>query len=84
MATQYATYTDAYTHEILTPLGEYASCHDIDAIADDVLTTTGEGVSYRWTVRPELDNDDFWAIVEQHQRPGSITDLLEQADRILE
>jgi hypothetical protein len=36
---------------------------DIDAIADDVITTTGEGVDYRFHV---TDDDAFWASVERH------------------
>ncbi|WP_034985943.1 hypothetical protein [Corynebacterium jeikeium] len=58
------TYTDrheAIHHETITALGDYADEHDIDAIADQVLTTTGEGSDYRYM----LDEDvDFWAVVE--------------------
>lgn len=58
------TYTDrnqAIHHEIIIALGDYADEHDIDAIADQVLTTTGEGSDYRY----HLDEDvDFWAVVE--------------------
>ena len=58
------TYTDrnqATYHEITIALGDYADEHDIDAIADQVLTTTGEGKEFRII----LDEDvDFWAVVE--------------------
>lgn len=58
------TYTDrheAIHHEIITALGDYSDEHDIDAIADQVLTTTGEGKTFRII----LDEDvDFWAVVE--------------------
>lgn len=58
------TYTDrheAIHNEIIIALGDYADEHDIDAIADQVLTTTGEGTNYRII----LDEDvDFWAVVE--------------------
>ena len=43
----YTTRDDAIHYEITLALGEYADEHDIDAIADEVLTTTGEGSSYR-------------------------------------
>ncbi|MGJ4108573.1 hypothetical protein ACUY2T_09985 [Corynebacterium sp. 22_2729] len=57
----YTTRDDAIHYEITLALGEYADEHDIDAIADEVLTTTGEGSSYRY----HLDEDvDFWAVVE--------------------
>lgn len=58
------TYTDrneAIYNEITIALGEYADEHDIDAIADQVLTTTGEGSSYRYILNEEVD---FWAVVE--------------------
>lgn len=58
------TYTDrneAIHHEITIALGEYVDEFDIDAIADQVFTTTGEGTNYRII----LDEDvDFWAVVE--------------------
>ncbi|MCT1819342.1 hypothetical protein M3B96_10370 [Corynebacterium propinquum] len=59
----YTTRNEAIHYEIELPLGEYADEHDIDAIADEVLTTTGEGVDYRWTIDEDVD---FWAIVEKH------------------
>lgn len=58
------TYTDrneAIHHEIITALGDYADEHDIDAIADQVLTTTGEGKDFR--IIPN-ENVDFWEVVE--------------------
>lgn len=58
------TYTDrneAIYNEIIIPLGGYTEEYDIDAIADQVLTTTGEGKEFRII----LDEDvDFWAVVE--------------------
>lgn len=59
----YTTRNEAIEAEIITPLGEFADEYDIDAIADEVLTTTGEGVDYRYTVDEDAD---FWAIVEKH------------------
>lgn len=59
----YTTHDEAVQREIIEPLGEFADEHDIDAIADEVLTTTGEGVDYRWTIDEDAD---FWAIVEKH------------------
>lgn len=58
------TYTDrneAIHNEIITALGDYADEHDIDAIADQVLTITGEGKNFRVIVNEDVD---FWAIVE--------------------
>lgn len=61
--TAYTTRGEAIDQEIIAPLGEYADQHDIDAIADAVLTTTGEGIDYRYTLREDVD---FWEIVAQH------------------
>lgn len=58
------TYTDrneAIAQEITAALGQYADEHDIDAIADEVLETTGNG--YRYQIREDVD---FWEIVEKH------------------
>lgn len=58
------TYTDrnqATYHEITIALGDYADEHDIDAIADQVLTTTGEGSDYRYMLDETVE---FWAVVE--------------------
>lgn len=60
------TYTDrneAIAQEITAALGQYADEHDIDAIADEVLETTGEGNGYRYQIREDVD---FWEIVEKH------------------
>lgn len=59
----YTTRNEAIEAEIITPLGEFADEYDIDAIADEVLTTTGEGVDYGFTIDEDAD---FWAIVEKH------------------
>ncbi|MBK4161027.1 hypothetical protein GWO73_04190 [Corynebacterium macginleyi] len=61
--TTYTTRNEAIDNEIITPLGEYADQHDVDAIADEVLTTTGEGTDYRYTLR---DDVDFWDITAEH------------------
>lgn len=58
------TYTDrneAIHNEIILTLGDYADEHDIDAIADQVLTTTGEGKNFRIILNEDVD---FWAVVE--------------------
>ena len=64
MSTIFTTRNEAIEAEIITPLGEFADEHDIDAIADQVLTTTGEGVDYRWTIDEDAD---FWEIVANNQ-----------------
>lgn len=61
--TTYTTRNEAIDRDIIEPLGEYASEHDIDAIAGAVLTTTGEGIGYRYTLREDVD---FWDVVAQH------------------
>lgn len=61
--TAYTTRNEAIDREIIAPLGEYAAQHDTDAIADAVLTTTGEGTDYRYTLREDVD---FWDVVAQH------------------
>lgn len=38
----YATRDEAVTREIIEPLGEYANGHDTDAIAEEVIVTTGD------------------------------------------
>lgn len=59
----YTTRNEAVQREVIEPLGEFADEYDIDAIADEVLTTTGEGVDYRYVIN---DDADFWGIVEKH------------------
>ena len=39
----------------------------LDAIADEVLTTTGRGTTYRY-VLADIDADEFWTIVIRHAR----------------
>lgn len=57
--TTYTTRNEAIAREITAPLGEYADQHDIDAIADELIKTEGQGFY--------LDEDaDFWATVEAH------------------
>lgn len=47
--------------------GPVADAYDVDAIADEVLTTTGHGTTYRY-VLADLEDDEFWAIVARHIR----------------
>lgn len=60
----YTTRNEAIEAEIIEPLGEFADEHDIDAIADQALTTTGEGVDYRYIVKDDID---FWDVVANNQ-----------------
>lgn len=64
--TTYTTRDEAIESEIIAALGTEADSHDIDAIADEVLTTTGEGVDYRYILA--VDEADFWEIVEKHAK----------------
>lgn len=59
----YTTRNEAIHYEIELSLGEYADEYDIDAIADEVIIATGEGVDYGFTID---DDADFWAIIEKH------------------
>lgn len=60
---RYETRTEAIQREIIEPLGAYADRHDIDGIADQVITTDGEGIAKRFIIR---DDVDFWEIVAAH------------------
>lgn len=62
--TTYTTRNEAIDREIIQPLGEYAGQFDIDAIADQVLVSVGEGIDYRFTTN---DDVDFWDVVAQHE-----------------
>ncbi|MDK8680205.1 hypothetical protein [Corynebacterium accolens] len=62
--TTYTTRNEAIDREIIQPLGEYAGQFDIDAIADQVLVSVGEGIDYRFTTS---DDVDFWDVVAQNE-----------------
>lgn len=57
--TVYVTRDEAIAREIVAPLGEFASQHDVEAIAD-VLIKAGDKGFYLDT------NADFWAVAEAH------------------
>ena len=59
----YSTRDDAIHYEIILALGEYADEHDIEAIADQVLTTTVGVTSYYYHLNEDVD---FWAVVEDN------------------
>lgn len=63
--TTYATRDEAIEFEVIMVLNECgggAGEYDIEAIATEVLTTTGEGTGYRWVLNPEAD---FWDSVRR-------------------
>ena len=64
--TTYTTRTEAIAHEIIAALPNTEDW-DVDAIADDLLTTTGEGTEYRWTLRDDITEDQFWSTVAAHE-----------------
>lgn len=65
MNTSYTTKAEAIERGIVPALGdEYGDNYDIDALADEVLYTTGEGTQYRYHVID--DEDAFWAAVARH------------------
>lgn len=61
----YTTRDEAIQAEIITPLGEHADDHDIDAIAEKVIITTGHGTN-EFGYTTEVEAEEFWAIVEAH------------------
>lgn len=62
--TTYTTRNEAIDREIIQPLGEYAGQFDIEAIADQVLVSVGEGIDYRFTTNDDID---FWDVVAQNE-----------------
>lgn len=61
----YATRDEAVTREIIEPLGEYANGYDTDAIAEEVIVTTGEGTELRYRINEDVD---FWEVVEANAK----------------
>lgn len=57
----YATRNDAVFWEIVTPLGEWSSKFDIEAIASQVIGSFDDGGLPRY--RCTVSADDFWTIV---------------------
>ena len=55
MNTTFTTRNEAIDRLIIEPLGEFA---------DELLTTTGEGVDYRYTIDEDAD---FWEVVANNQ-----------------
>lgn len=62
----YTTRDEAIKYEIIEPLTDYAADHDIEAIADEVIDSIGEGVDYRFICA--VEDDEFWEIVQKHAR----------------
>ena len=67
----YGSRNDAIEREIIEPLeaeddgliGPVEDAYDIEAIADERLTTTGSGTRYRYLRNPDVP---FWDIVTRH------------------
>lgn len=65
--TTYTTYEEAVQREIIEPLGEWVEDFDIEAIADEVIVSVGEGVNYRFTLEEGFEeHDTFWGVVAKH------------------
>ncbi|NDO78470.1 hypothetical protein GKZ75_09595 [Kocuria indica] len=68
---RYYSKTEAAAHEIVEALGEYAGQHDIDAIADEVLTMrhteneAGQTVGDPW-YEVTVSENEFWDSVGRH------------------
>lgn len=65
----YSDRVDAIQKEIIDPLGEYASDHDIDAIAEDILEWVEEKNDQGQILTNKSgykvkDDVDFWQVVE--------------------
>lgn len=60
MSATYTTRDEAVLREVVEPLGEYVSEHDVQAIADEVLGDHAEGYACVVT------EAEFWAVVERH------------------
>lgn len=72
MSSTYTTRTEAIQAEILDPISAGAvddavAEYDIDAIAAEVIGDYSQGYAC------QVDEAAFWAIVEKHARPTSIT-----------
>lgn len=70
--TTYTTRDEAILREIIEPLGDYASQHDTDAIAEEVLSYY-DGRDDEGTIHLDCagfylsaTTDAFWAAVERH------------------
>ncbi|WP_034650049.1 hypothetical protein [Corynebacterium vitaeruminis] len=64
--TLYTTRTEAIRVEIIGTLEPYAHEFDVQAIANEVLEVVGDGVGYRYRLRPGIDDDAFWQMVKKH------------------
>lgn len=73
MATKHTTRTDAINAEIVRPIEATEGGHavkdawaeyDIDAIADQVLLTVGDGTTYGYILNEDVD---FWEVVLSNQ-----------------
>lgn len=63
MSKIYATRDEAINQAIIPALDD-ADAYDLDAIADEVLTTTGEGTTgFGYTLNEDVD---FWESVFDH------------------
>ena len=59
----YERFNDAVQFEIITPLGEYTAQHDVDAIIDELIISSGTEAAPQFYVDPDAD---FWAVVASH------------------
>ena len=62
----HSTRREAIEVEIVGMLAPHADAFNVEAIANEVLETTGQGARYGYRLRPSLTPEEFWAIVEKH------------------
>lgn len=65
MSARYYDMNDFVSCEILPALGDYASNYDVEGIAYEVSHWDGHFLR----VRPDVDFERFWEIVEKHELP---------------
>lgn len=71
---RFTTLTDVIRDEIAPALGEYADEYDLEAIAREVYEyrvdtdERGRGLANSAGFECVVDNDEFWEIVQKHQK----------------
>lgn len=64
MIKTYTTRNEAIEHEIADALGEHAADYDIEAIAERIIESRGDGTGFYCSVTA----DEFWGIVAECEK----------------